>query len=289
MIGYTGFSLHGFKGLGDMSCGPNLAPRLINDGSAQGMSSGVMKCCGIPGVTPPEEDPCSFLNTNQGYLATQAQANADALQTWSGTGSVTENIIKAAAGVPNNIAVDANTCFYAPGKTFTDDVGIVISCPSDSVTSTATAGQPESTMSQVQLINMLNNLYGAQSKNLGLPSNAIPSSMPAPVSLVPFTSSPKEGIVNSNPTGGGNTSNIAVTPEQNIINSPAPTVPTTQSGSSDLISNFLNSVGLTTTNSTAGSTPGTSTGSFLDSITPTEWVIGGIALVGLMFFMSKGR
>jgi len=272
------------------------------------MYDGTVKCCGVPG-TPDSQNPCSYMNTNTGYQATQIAAEQAQLQTWNQfPNSVTDQILRAAQGVPNNIAQDADTCFYNPGKTFVDSAGIRITCPSDSVTSTATAGQPESTMTQVQLMALLNAQYGDASRALNLASNVplttvvptTPVLSTAPVTVqqqqqqqvsrIPTNPTPVTSITDSGVT------NLVSIPGSNAGNSNGGgIIPTVTNGISSFLDSIFPSIGLNpspasggTTNTNAGSSPTVSTdGSMFSGITPTEMLLGGAALIGLLFFMSK--
>jgi hypothetical protein len=189
------------RGLG-LSCPPGQQPTNMYDGSTQ--------CCGVPG-TSCEEDPCSFCNS-AGYLATQQQAQANAIAGDAGNASA---MLAAIAGYPQNVQNDAIRCQTNPGLTFVDEMGITVTCPSPSHSDITTGGQPFSNYSVPQLAAMLaqgatpktetpNNLVGVQ-----VPAAAIQSITPAKGPAVTTGSGPAgtPGATTSGSPGGSGGSN----------------------------------------------------------------------------------
>jgi hypothetical protein len=90
------------------------------------MYDGSTKCCGAPG-TPPEADPCSYINSPQ-YVATQQAAAAAALLP-GGAGPIGAALLASISQYPQNVQSDALNCVSNPGLTFTDPQGFQITCP----------------------------------------------------------------------------------------------------------------------------------------------------------------
>ena len=109
--------LIGMRGLG-LTCPSGQVPTA--------MYTGDTVCCGAPG-TPPEADPCSYVNTPQ-YVATQTAAAAAALAP-GGAGPMGAALLESVSQYPQNVQKDALNCVSNPGLTFVDDEGISITCP----------------------------------------------------------------------------------------------------------------------------------------------------------------
>jgi hypothetical protein len=94
--------------------------------NATNMYDGTVKCCGGP---TPASDPCSYINTNQGYLDTQRQAQADAI---AGAAGGNTQLLKDLSMYPQNVQQAALNCYTNPGQTITDILGRPVVCPSPS-------------------------------------------------------------------------------------------------------------------------------------------------------------
>ena len=86
---------------------------------------GLNTCC-APLGTPAAQDPCSILNS-PAYIADQQQAAATDIAAPDVTAD-----LAAIAGYPQNVQNDAVECLQNPGVTFTDSMGIKITCPAPS-------------------------------------------------------------------------------------------------------------------------------------------------------------
>lgn len=159
----------GFAGLG-LDCPPGQTPTNRYDGT--------VACCG----GPPESDPCSYLNTPQ-YRETQRQAQANAI---AGDAGLFSSDLAAISNYPNNVQTDAIRCLQNPGQTFTDEMGIQVTCPSESVQNLS--GGRTSIYSIPQL--------AAKLAGVATPSSSTPINQ-APVL---WSSSPTEGLRTAGPT-----------------------------------------------------------------------------------------
>jgi hypothetical protein len=135
------------RGMG-LTCQPPLIPTNTSEAS---IFKGALTCCGDPsspdynGAT----DPCSWTNTNPGFLAASAAANDPAaVSAATGGNPVAVDLTQ----YPENVQADAYACYSSPGATFTDHMGVVINCPAGSV---MTPAGPVSKYSVVQLAAML--------------------------------------------------------------------------------------------------------------------------------------
>lgn len=113
--GFSGYR----RGFGQLTCPSGQQPTASYTGQTV--------CCGVPG-TPPEADPCSYINSPQ-YVATQQQAASAALQP-GGAGLLGTSILQSIDQYPQNVQNDAIDCVSNPGLTFTDPMGIQVTCPS---------------------------------------------------------------------------------------------------------------------------------------------------------------
>src|SRR5271165_4176292 len=118
---------------------------------------GLQVCCAPPG-TPPMQDPCSILN-NPAFIAQQNNQIQQDLASLP-VGSFEYQTLQALTSVPINIGNDAVYCESNPGVTFTDSMGVKVTCPSPSHTDLTTGGQPMSTYTEAELAQMLNSQYG---------------------------------------------------------------------------------------------------------------------------------
>lgn len=181
------------RGLG-LTCPPGQSPTNMYDGS--------VKCCGGP---TPESDPCSYLNS-AGYVATQAKAQADAIAGDAGNASA---LLAQIAGYPMNVQNDAIRCKTNPGKTFIDDMGISVTCPSSSYSDITTGGQPFSTFSIQTLAAMLAGSATPANETLintagtTIPGAVIQAVVPPPGPVIAKTSGSPAGTPGTSPTGGG--------------------------------------------------------------------------------------
>lgn len=139
-----------------------LMPRGIGLGDGPGSCSnggawdpGLKVCC-APSGTSPMQDPCSILN-NPSFIA---QQNSQIQQDIATAGPYEQSTLLALTSVPINIGNDAVYCESNPGVTFTDSMGVKVTCPSASHTDVTTGGQPMSTYSEAQLAAMLDAQYG---------------------------------------------------------------------------------------------------------------------------------
>jgi hypothetical protein len=177
----------GVRGLG-ISCPSGQQATNMYDGSVQ--------CCGVPG-TPCAADPCCILN-NPAYIATQVQAQADAI---SGDAGNASSMLAAIAQYPQNVQNDAIKCQTNPGVTFVDDMGVRVTCPSPSYSDVTTGGQPFSTYTVPQLAAML---AGQATPTVETAGNIYGTSLPGAITV----SSPGPAPAPSGPTltiGGGST------------------------------------------------------------------------------------
>jgi hypothetical protein len=91
-------------------------------------------CC-APTGTPPEQDPCSILNS-PAFLAAQAQdvgpiaPSGAPVSAGNGSGAAE---LASIAGYPQNVQQDAENCQTNPGASFVDPWGMTVNCPSASI------------------------------------------------------------------------------------------------------------------------------------------------------------
>jgi hypothetical protein len=160
------------------------------------MYDGTVKCCGGP---TPESDPCSYENMNVGYQQEMVQVQQDAI---SGDAGNASGMLAQLAIYPQNVQNDAIRCQSNPGLTFTDDMGISVTCPSPSHSDVTTGGQPMSIYTVPQLAAML-------------AGQATPTAaQETPINLVDVTNSGQSGNALANsapakstPPSGGSNSN----------------------------------------------------------------------------------
>ena len=123
------------------------------------------------------QDPCSILN-NPAFIAQQNNQIQQDLASLP-VGSFEYQTLQALTSVPINIGNDAVYCESNPGVTFTDSMGVKVTCPSPSHTDVTTGGQPMSTYTEAQLAQILNSQYGATA--VVMPGNAAYHPPPATV------------------------------------------------------------------------------------------------------------
>jgi hypothetical protein len=205
----------GMRGLGQTpSCGPGLvlSTRNVAGGVPPGMTCGPVSggeaecCCGDPSSPTYNAylDPCSYVNTNQSLLAAQAAANTPAaIAANTGNNQTAIDL----AQYPQNIQTDAYACYSSPGKSFTDDFGVKINCPSSSVmtpagpTSAYTVEQLAQTLyASTPTVNVASNTGVAKVTN-PISGNALNNTAPSPASV---TGTPAQS--NALVTGAGQTS-----------------------------------------------------------------------------------